>query len=248
MRFHGWYLAAALPLLAACSHAKQAVKEEAPAPPPVAAAQPEAPAPAPVVAAAPAAPAEQACSADDQCSSKELCVSSKCVEITAGLAECRSAAAHFDFDRAVLHPSDLPGLRRAARCLTALPDERTLVAGNCDERGTVQYNVALGFRRAHAVAKYMEDMGVPTAQLSEVSYGKELPICKRASESCWATNRRTDVTPGAEAKDLTAMIRADERRERSAAAKATAAGRRTPAGRHAGAAGKPAATAPAPAK
>ena len=106
---------------------------------------------------------------------------------------CRDASAHFDFDRAELRESDYPILRRAARCIEAVPTERALLAGNCDERGTAQYNVALGFRRAHAVEKYLRDLGVPGARLESVSYGKEKPVCTDADETCWARNRRTDV-------------------------------------------------------
>jgi peptidoglycan-associated lipoprotein len=168
----------------------------------------------------PAPARERTCTADEQCGGNELCISSNCVEITAGLAECRTPTVHFDFDRADLHANDLPRLQRTARCLRALTGERTLVEGNCDERGTVEYNLALGLRRAHSVTKYLEDLDVPAARLSAVSYGKELPICTESAESCWALNRRADVSRGKEPKDVTAMIRADKRRERGASAKA----------------------------
>ncbi len=201
-------VAAAVPLFAACAHSSKNVAAEAPPPAPAVAA-------APVVAAAPAvAPAPQACTADEQCSAKELCVSSRCVGITPFLTECQ-ASTHFDFDRSDLHSADLPRLQRVARCLNALPEQRALVEGNCDERGTVQYNIALGFRRAHEVAKYLEDLGVRSGDLSEVSYGKELPLCTDSTESCWAMNRRADVNKGAEAKDVASRVRADERRERA---------------------------------
>lgn len=232
MTIRAWVLTAGVPLAAACSHASQAAKAEAP--PPVASAAPE-PASAPV----PAAPMVRSCSGDEQCATNELCLSGSCAAITAGLSECKTSA-HFDFDRAEVHPNDLPSLRRAARCLNALPEEKTLIEGNCDERGTVQYNVALGFRRAHATAKYMEDLGVPAGRVSEVSYGKELPLCTDSTESCWSMNRRADVTPGAKAKDVAGKIRADERREGSK--RTAAAGRRA---RPAAQARRPGSTAPA---
>jgi outer membrane protein OmpA-like peptidoglycan-associated protein len=209
MRLGGLLLAAAFPI-AACSHATQAAKAESP-PAPAPAVEVAAPAPAPVPAAVESVP--KACSSDDQCASKELCLSAQCVAIKPGLAECRTSA-HFDFDGSELHPDDMPGLQRVARCLNALPGEHTLVEGNCDERGTVQYNIALGFRRAHAVAKYVEDLGVPSTELSEVSYGKELPICSQSTESCWAMNRRADVAHRSEPENVAAKIQADERRER----------------------------------
>ena len=98
--------------------------------------------------------------------------------------------------RADLQGSELAPLQRVARCMGALAARRAEIAGNCDERGAEQYNVALGFRRAHAVARYLEDLGVPAPRLSEVSYGKERPVCTEDAEACWARNRRADVSPG----------------------------------------------------
>ncbi len=183
MTSRGFILTLALPLAAACAHSKKNAAVDAGA------------AMAPDVQAVPAvasAPEGRACSADDQCSASELCVSSRCVAITAGMAECR-ASAHFDFDRYDVRAADQAGLQRAARCFTALSGQAARVEGNCDDRGTEQYNIALGFRRAHAVAKYLQDLGVPSKGVSEVSYGKERPLCTDSSESCWAKNRRADV-------------------------------------------------------
>lgn len=255
MRIQPWTLAAvALPLFTACSHAKPAVKAEAPAsPPPMAM---TAPAEAPL---SPALPAARSCISDDQCDARELCVSAKCTAITPQLAECKEVSAHFDYDRADLQDVDLPVLQRIARCFQALPPEPTLVSGNCDERGTVAYNIVLGLRRAHAVARYLERLGVPEKQLTEVSYGKELGICDQHDEACWLQNRRADVARGEHARDVAALIRADEQRERAALAKITrpakgpalAVGRRTPVAKHAGTRAKAKAAAPettAPAK
>ncbi|HEX9052272.1 MAG TPA: OmpA family protein [Anaeromyxobacter sp.] len=217
MSARGLVVAAVL-LVAACSHAAKVVQAETP----------QAAEPAAVAPQAPAASSAKACSSDDQCSASELCVSATCVAITPGLAECRPSA-HFDFDRADLHPGDEATLQRASRCLMALQKETALVEGNCDDRGTVQYNIALGFRRAHAVAKYVEDLGVPTARMSEVSYGKELPVCTASTESCWAMNRRADLAPGARPRDVAARIRAGERRERTVTASPDTQGSKEPA-------------------
>ena len=229
MQVRGWLLAAALPLVAACAHAKKETAAAPAVPPPAPAAEvAAAPPPAPAIAA----PAS--CMTDDQCGTKELCVASQCTAITAGLAECQ-ASPHFDFDRALLRSADLPALRRAARCLNALPDEHAVIEGNCDERGTAQYNIALGFRRAHATATYLEGLGVAARNVSEVSYGKELPLCTQATEACWAMNRRTDVMKDAQPKDVTALLRADERREaKRAEAAAAAPASKTAHGRHPG--------------
>ncbi len=183
MTSRGSSLIVALPLAAACAHStKNAAADAASAAAPAVEA-------VPVVASAPAG---RSCSSDDQCGAKELCVSQRCVAITPELAECR-ATAHFDFDRSDVRREDQPSLQRAARCFTALSGERAEVEGNCDERGTEQYNIALGFRRAHSVATYLQDLGVPAKGVSEVSYGKERPVCTDVSEACWARNRRADV-------------------------------------------------------
>ncbi len=166
----------------ACTHAKPEMKAEAPAP-----------AAAPTATASAAATPGASCTSDEGCAANQLCIASTCTDIVAGMDACREASAHFDYDRADLRQAELPMLRREARCLEAIPVERAVVAGNCDERGTAQYNVALGYRRAHSVQKYLEDMGVPAARLDAVSYGKERPTCTEETESCWAKNRRADV-------------------------------------------------------
>jgi len=209
MRIQAPSLALCLFTLAACSHAQPVAKSEPAPPPPVAA-----PAPPPAVAQA---PSPTACTSDDQCAASELCDGSRCVAITPGMQACAVETVHFDFDRADLSPADRTLLQRSARCLEAVPSDRALVDGDCDERGTAEYNVALGFRRAHSVASYLEGLGVNSSQLSEVSYGEEIPLCKEPEESCWAMNRRAGVTRGATPRsDVARLIRADEQRDRAA--------------------------------
>jgi peptidoglycan-associated lipoprotein len=176
-----------VPMAVSCSHAKpQAVTE----PPPAAVAQ--APAPAAQAPAAEEAPL-RGCTTDAECRGDELCVASRCQPIVAGMPECARASAHFDFDEATLRDADAPTLRRLARCLQALPAGRALVEGHADERGTVQYNVALGFRRAASIERYLAALGVPRDRLDTVSYGEERPVCEEPREECWARNRRADV-------------------------------------------------------
>ena len=76
---------------------------------------------------------------------------------------------------------------------------RVTIEGHCDERGTREYNLALGARRANAVKEYLVSQGVSASVLETVSYGKERPICTELSEDCWAQNRRgvTTITGGA---------------------------------------------------
>ena len=188
--------------LAACSH--QAAKPPAAAAP-AAASEPAvaaAPAPAPAAAPAAAAPAPEAapaaCATDRDCAVRQLCVDSRCTDITPGLAACRNATVHFAFDSSELVRDELAPLQRLARCASAGAAPNVLVEGNADERGTVEYNLALGDRRASAVAKYLEALGVPKAQLKTVSYGKEKPICTEHDESCWRQNRRAAVISGEE--------------------------------------------------
>jgi peptidoglycan-associated lipoprotein len=184
-----------VPMAVSCSHAKPAARAEAPPPAVAAAAAPAAEAP-PAAAAPP-----RECASDGECRGDELCVASRCQPIVAGMPECASASAYFDFDQATLRDADAATLRRVARCLQALPAGRALVEGYADERGTAQYNVALGFRRAASIERYLSALGVPRDRLDTVSYGEERPVCEEPREECWARNRRADVAaakaPGA---------------------------------------------------
>jgi peptidoglycan-associated lipoprotein len=165
-----------------CAH-KQAEKTEAPK-------QPVASAPA---YAPPAQTQSNSCSRDLDCKDGQLCIRNACVDITPGLAECSSVRVHFPFNSSEIDDSDKPGLDRAARCLKAETAMHVTVAGNADERGTEEYNMALGDRRAHTVTDYLKALGASEAQLKTVSYGKEQPICSDHDEACWARNRRADL-------------------------------------------------------
>ena len=74
----------------------------------------------------------------------------------------------------------------------------TEIEGHCDERGTVEYNLALGAKRAKAVKDYLVSLGVATDRLTTISYGEELPLCRDASEQCYARNRRVHFVPPSE--------------------------------------------------
>jgi peptidoglycan-associated lipoprotein len=167
-----------------CAH-KQQDKAQAPTQPVAEAAPPASP-PAEASAA-------RTCSRDLDCSDGQLCIRNACVDITPGLAECNGVRVHFAFNSAEIDESDKPGLDRAARCLKAEQAMHVTVAGNADERGTEEYNLALGDRRARTVADYLKALGASEAQLKTVSYGKEQPICTDHDEACWARNRRADL-------------------------------------------------------
>jgi len=106
---------------------------------------------------------------------------------------------HFDYDRYAIRNTDRSVLQRQASWLLKYPNVRVTLEGNCDERGTREYNLALGARRAEAVKEYLGELGVPLARMSTVSYGKERPVCTQSDETCWAQNRRgvTTITGGA---------------------------------------------------
>ena len=106
---------------------------------------------------------------------------------------------YFDVDRYNLDESDRTVLRAQAEWLMAYPDTTVLVAGNCDERGTREYNVALGERRAAAAADYLVSLGVPASRIETISYGKSRPTDPRSTPEAWAVNRNahTQIVGGA---------------------------------------------------
>jgi peptidoglycan-associated lipoprotein len=151
--------------------------------------QKEAPPPVPV--AATVSEVHQACAHDHDCNGGLLCVEGECVPATATL--CRDANVHFDYDSATLKPNDVDVLERVARCAQAMPDMAMLIEGNADERGTTEYNLALGERRALSVDRILRYLGVAERQLRPVSYGKERPLCEEHNEGCWEKNRRAEI-------------------------------------------------------
>ena len=97
---------------------------------------------------------------------------------------------NFDFDRHDLSPDAREILKGHATWLKANPQATVEVEGHCDDRGTNEYNLALGAKRAESVKRYLIDLGIGASRLSTISYGEELPLCKEQNKSCWAKNRR----------------------------------------------------------
>ncbi len=97
---------------------------------------------------------------------------------------------NFDFDRYDLRPDAREILKGHAAWLKANPQSRVEVEGHCDERGTSEYNLALGAKRAESAKRYLIDLGISPSTLSTISYGEELPLCREQNETCWAKNRR----------------------------------------------------------
>jgi peptidoglycan-associated lipoprotein len=96
---------------------------------------------------------------------------------------------NFDFDKSDIREVDKAKLQAIADFLKAYPDAKIQIAGNCDERGTVEYNLALGERRAHAAQNYLTGLGVSEARLTSISYGKEKPKVDGHDEQSWLINR-----------------------------------------------------------
>ena len=96
----------------------------------------------------------------------------------------------FDFDRADLRSDARDTLRANADWLRSNPSARVEIEGHCDERGTNEYNLALGARRAQAAKDYLVSLGIAGERLSTISYGEEIPVCREHTESCWRQNRR----------------------------------------------------------
>ncbi|MCG8442828.1 MAG: peptidoglycan-associated lipoprotein Pal [Caulobacterales bacterium] len=96
---------------------------------------------------------------------------------------------YFDFDEFAIRPDAGETLRRQAAWLRSYPAVKVLVSGNCDERGTREYNIALGARRAKAVKDFLVLQGVEASRISTTTYGKERPIDPRSNEAAWARNR-----------------------------------------------------------
>ncbi|HVC08710.1 MAG TPA: peptidoglycan-associated lipoprotein Pal [Elusimicrobiota bacterium] len=101
--------------------------------------------------------------------------------------------AYFDFNKADLTQATRAILRTNAAYLKEHPELDARVAGYCDERGTVEYNLALGQRRAKAVRDYYILLGVDGGRIATISYGKENPVCLEHAEACWAQNRRAET-------------------------------------------------------
>ena len=100
---------------------------------------------------------------------------------------------HFDFDRYAIRTDDAKVLDANADWLKARPGHLVLIEGHCDERGTDQYNTALGQQRAAATRDYLVARGVAAGRISVISYGEEHPLCREHREGCWVRNRRAHL-------------------------------------------------------
>ena len=104
------------------------------------------------------------------------------------LKEVRDA--YFDYDKADLRPDARAAVSKTADFLKSYPQLKVTIEGHCDERGSTEYNLGLGDRRASAAKQFLVSLGISADRLSTVSYGKEKPFCMESNESCWQQNRR----------------------------------------------------------
>jgi peptidoglycan-associated lipoprotein len=106
--------------------------------------------------------------------------------------------AYFDYNQHTLRPDAMKALQADSTELRDIivqyPNYKLTIEGHADERGSEEYNLALGDARAKAAKKYLSEVGIPEAQLAVVSYGKDKPICEDHNESCWQKNRRIHIT------------------------------------------------------
>ena len=176
---------------AACAH-KAPIAHTPPDPTPVATVdRPPAPAPGKLVVDGPAplqAKAEPTRSATMPAAVKK--------QLNEELARLEDAL--FDYDQSSIRSDASMALRDDVNVIRGIladyPNQKLVIEGHADERGSAEYNLGLGDRRAHAVQEFLSSMGIPGPQLAVVSYGKEKPVCTEQTEACWQQNRRAHVT------------------------------------------------------
>lgn len=160
--------------LVACAHTQTPAETPATKPEPVAQSAP-APAVVPAPAPAPSAPAV------------------KEAQPPAFAADVPAARLYFAFDKAFLDESSRSSLQGLANVAASAPGTRIRIEGNCDERGSAEYNIGLGQRRADAAKTYLIHLGIPEASIAAISYGEERPKLLGHDEESWRENRRDDV-------------------------------------------------------
>ena len=140
-------------------------------------------------------PASRPATSESRVIEKSVSVSSAEIEakkLAAEAQELQKQSIYFDFDKYVVKPEYLEVVRRQAEFIKAHKNDTVTVEGNADERGSNEYNLALGDKRATAARKNLELLGVPATQINAVSFGEEKPRLSCHEEKCWKENRRDD--------------------------------------------------------
>jgi peptidoglycan-associated lipoprotein len=132
-----------------------------------------------------------ACNSDGDCEPGFSCQAGRCATMAASSQRCDYPTVRFDFNRATLRPEVRDGLQQVVDCLKQ-KGGTIVIEGHCDERGTEEYNFALGDRRAQAVKRYLSRLGVDAGKLRVVSKGETQPLDYGSNESAWAKNRRAE--------------------------------------------------------
>src|SRR5712691_2361439 len=184
---------AALLATSAC-HKTAPVAQRPPDTTPVAQAPaPQTPALQERAAAAPAAPSKPVAQTPAGPKTLTAAERARLNEILARLAD-----ALFDYDKSMIRADASNALRDDVGVirdiLSNYPSQKLLIEGHCDERGSDEYNLALGDRRARAAEDFLAGLGIPNTQLTVISYGKARPVCTDTGENCWQMNRRAHVT------------------------------------------------------
>jgi peptidoglycan-associated lipoprotein len=102
---------------------------------------------------------------------------------------------YFDYDKSDIRPDQMSTLQSNATWLKQHPEVRFTVEGHCDERGSEEYNLALGDRRANAVKQFLVDQGIPESRMTTISYGEDRPVCHEETEDCYQRNRFAGFVP-----------------------------------------------------
>ena len=125
----------------------------------------------------------------------DMIVAEEGVEVPA--QEVALGTVHFALDKATLSADNRKIVEANAQAIkaaaSAVTNYQVIVEGNCDDRGTTAYNIALGQKRADEVKAYYVRLGIPADKIATVSYGEEKPVCYEATQACWAENRRADT-------------------------------------------------------
>ena len=117
-------------------------------------------------------------------------------EVQIPVQEVSLGVVHFDLDKYTLSADARKIVEanvQAIKTAASMAAYKITIEGNCDDRGTIAYNIALGQKRADEVKAYYVRMGIPAANIATVSYGEEKPVCYEANQTCWAQNRRADT-------------------------------------------------------
>ena len=174
--------------------AKKKVAAAAPAPPQQAAAAPAVQTPAPAPARRASEPAHVASSTPPRV--PDAATRARIDELLAKIED-----AYFDYNKHTLRPDAVKALQADSTelrdIITQYPDYKLTIEGHADERGSEEYNLALGDARAKSAEQYLISVGIPQSQLAVVSYGKDRPVCEEHDEACWQRNRRIHIVASA---------------------------------------------------